>query len=145
MRASHARSPRLAPATPPPAARYSGDEVGERVAPVGEGVQHDLRNALAGGELDAGAQVGEAGVDAAARDQADQVQRSGAVARRRACRPQRRVLEEAAVRDRLVDAGEVLLDDRAGAEVQVADLGVAHLARGQARPPRPQASSCVCG
>ena len=37
------------------------------------------------------------------------------------------VLEEAAVGDRVVDPRQVLLDDRAGAEVEVADLGVAHL------------------
>ena len=35
------------------------------------------------------------------------------------------------VLDRLVDAGEVLRDDRARAEVEVPDLGVAHLALGQ--------------
>ena len=46
--------------------------------------------------------------------------------------PQRLVLEEAAVRDRVVDADQVLLDDRARAEVQVPDLRVAHLAVGQA-------------
>ena len=34
-------------------------------------------------------------------------------------------------RDRLVDARQVLLDDRAGAEVEVADLAVAHLPLGQ--------------
>ena len=45
---------------------------------------------------------------------------------------QRLVLEEAAVGDRVVDPGQVLLDDRAGAEVEVADLGVAHLPVGQA-------------
>ena len=45
---------------------------------------------------------------------------------------QRLVLEEAAVGDRVVDPGQVLLDDRPGAEVEVADLGVAHLAVGQA-------------
>ena len=82
---------------------------------------------------------------AAGRDEPDQVQRSAALARRRARRPQRLVLEEAAVLDRLVDADEVLLHDRAGAEVQVADLGVAHLALRAARPLRPEASSCVCG
>ena len=38
---------------------------------------------------------------------------------------------ERAVGDRLVDARQVLADDRAGAEVEVADLGVAHLPVGQ--------------
>ena len=45
---------------------------------------------------------------------------------------QRLVLEEAAVGDRVVDPRQVLLDDRPGAEVEVADLGVAHLPVGQA-------------
>ena len=47
-----------------------------------------------------------------------------------------------AVGDRVVDPGQVLLDDRAGAEVEVADLGVAHLPVGQAdvAAARPRAS-----
>ena len=55
------------------------------------------------------------------------------------------VLAERAVRDRLVDAREVLRDDRAGAEVEVADLGVAHLALAAGRRRAPQAVSVVCG
>ena len=47
-------------------------------------------------------------------------------------RAQRGVAEEAAVLDRLVDADEILLHDSAGAEVEVADLRVAHLALRQA-------------
>ena len=42
-----------------------------------------------------------------------------------------RVLEERAVLDREVDARELLVDDAAGADVEVTDLGVAHLALGQ--------------
>src|SRR5204862_1759553 len=41
------------------------------------------------------------------------------------------VARERAVRDRVVDARQVLAHDRAGAEVEVADLGVAHLPLGQ--------------
>ena len=51
------------------------------------------------------------------------------------------VLGQRAVVDGLVDAREVLLDHRAGAEVEVPDLGVAHLALGQARPPCPRSSA----
>ena len=69
---------------------------------------------------------------AAARHEARAGAAPPALARRRAGLPQRLVLEEAAVGDGLVDAHQVLLDDRARAEVQVADLGVAHLAVGQA-------------
>jgi len=45
---------------------------------------------------------------------------------------QGRVGEEAAVGDGGVDAGHVHADDAAGAEVEVADLGIAHLAVGEA-------------
>jgi len=41
---------------------------------------------------------------------------------------ERGVFKEAAVRDRLVDAGNVHADDAACAEIEMADLGVAHLA-----------------
>ena len=55
-------------------------------------------------------------------------------------RPQRRVRDEGSVRDRLGDARQVLEHGEARAEVQVADLRVAHLARrkanGSARQPR---------
>ena len=44
---------------------------------------------------------------------------------------QHRVARQRAVGDGLVDARQVLADDRAGAEVEVADLGVAHLPLGQ--------------
>ncbi len=39
--------------------------------------------------------------------------------------------EEVAVGDRLGDAGQILVDDATGADVQVAHLGVSHLALGQ--------------
>ena len=57
---------------------------------------------------------------------------AGAAAGALAGGEQRLVLEEGAVGDRVVDPGQVLLDDRPGAEVEVADLGVAHLPVGQA-------------
>ena len=72
-------------------------------------------------------------VDAAVGDEAEQVQAAaGAAPGALAGGEQRLVLEEAAVGDRVVDPRQVLLDDRAGAEVEVADLGVAHLPVGQA-------------
>ena len=45
---------------------------------------------------------------------------------------QHRVARELAGLDRVVDAREVLVDDAAGADVEMADLGVAHLSVGQA-------------
>ena len=57
---------------------------------------------------------------------------------------ERRVLEEGAVLDRVVDAHQVLVEHAAGADRQMADLGVAHLPGG--RPTAsPEASSVVCG
>ena len=49
---------------------------------------------------------------------------------------ERRPLEERAVGDRGIDPRQILEDRPAGAEVEVAHLGVAHLAGRQARPPR---------
>jgi hypothetical protein len=43
-----------------------------------------------------------------------------------------RVLEELAIADRFGDAGEVLIHHSSGAQVHVADFGVAHLAVRQA-------------
>ncbi len=107
--------------------------VRQRVAAVGEGVEDDVGDALLRGELDRRLDVLPAGVHAAVGDEAEQVQAPArAVAGPLAGGEQRLVLEEAAVGDRVVDPGQVLLDDRAGAEVEVADLGVAHLAVGQA-------------
>ncbi len=96
-------------------------------------MEDDVGDALLGGELDRRLDVLPAGVDAAVGDQTEQVQAPArAVARPLAGAEQSLVLEEAAVGDRVVDPGQVLLDDRAGAEVEVADLGVAHLALWQA-------------
>ena len=79
-------------------------------------------------QLDQRAQVLERGVHAAVGDQPEQVHARRA---RRARAHDRRVLAQRAVGDRLVDARQILADHGAGAEVEVADLGVAHLAFGQ--------------
>ena len=73
-------------------------------------------------------QVLERGVHAAVGDEPDQVH----VARRRAKAARSTSLRgQRAVGDRVVDAHQILAHDRAGAEVQVADLAVAHLPFGQ--------------
>src|SRR5262245_31947919 len=72
-------------------------------------------------------QVVDVGVHAAVRDEPQQVDVAALSERG----PQRRVLEERAVRDRAVDPLQVLVEDVAGADRQVPDLGVAHLARRQ--------------
>ena len=114
----------------------SGAVVRQGVAPVRESVDHQVRDPLLAGQLDDRLDVLPAGVDPAVRDQPDRVQAPApGLARRAAGVAQGLVLEEAAVGDRVVDARQVLLDDRAGAQVEVADLGVAHLAVGQADVP----------
>ena len=41
-------------------------------------------------------------------------------------------LRDGVLGDGLIDAGEVLIDDTTGAKIEVADLGIAHLAFGEA-------------
>jgi hypothetical protein len=88
-------------------------------------------------------------VHAAGREQAHDVKRPAGLARRGAGRAQLGVGEETAVLDRGVDPGQVLVDDPAGAQIHVPDLGIAHLPVRQAdvaalgvdqrmRPLRPQ-------
>ena len=58
--------------------------------------------------------------------------KAAALARYGARPPQHLVAREAAIRDRVVDAGQVLAQDGAGPQVEVADLRVAHLPVGEA-------------
>ena len=85
-----------------------------------------------GGELGDRDEVAVVGVDAARPDQADEVEAAARPGGPPARLEQGRALEEAAVGDRGVDPRQVLEDGPAGAQVEVADLGVAHLAGRQA-------------
>ena len=100
---------------------------GRGVAAVGEAVDHEVAHREAPGELQQRLQVAEAGVHAAVGHQPDQVHALGAGERVH----DRGVLAQHPVEHGVVDAREVLADDGAGAEVEVADLGVAHLPLGQ--------------
>jgi hypothetical protein len=71
-------------------------------------------------------------VHAARRHQADQVAGSAARLKRVDQAGQRRVAGQRAVLHRTVDARQVLHHHAAGAQVHVADLGIAHLSLGQA-------------
>ncbi|MNP10208.1 hypothetical protein D3C76_1023490 [compost metagenome] len=102
------------------------------IAAVEEGVQVDFFSAALGGQFGHGDQVILVAVHAAIGQQAHEVHgftggdgfvHGGADGR---------VLEELAVADRFGHAGEVLVHHAAGAEIHVADLGVAHLAVRQA-------------
>ncbi|CRX28632.1 hypothetical protein PAERUG_P54_1_London_24_VIM_2_04_13_05103 [Pseudomonas aeruginosa] len=102
------------------------------IAAIQEGMQVDLAGAAPGGHLRHRHQVVFMAVYAARGEQAEDVHRlvggDGLVDRA----GDHRVFEEFAVADGLGDAGEVLVHHAACAEVHVADLGIAHLAVGQA-------------
>ena len=84
------------------------------------------------GQAQEGEDVLLVAVHAARRQQAEHMQHTIAGFRRGDSGVQLRVGGEAAVLDGGVDAGQVLVDDAAGADVHVADFGIAHLAVGQA-------------
>ena len=94
------------------------------VAAVGEGVQPRLLGREPKQRLD----VLDVRVDAAVRDEAEQVHALAALERR----PQHGVLEERAVLDRLVDAHQILVEPTPGPDRQVAHLAVPHLTGRQA-------------
>ena len=103
---------------------------GRRVAAVEQRMDAHGRDAEPRGELHERDEVAVVGVDAAGADQPDGVQ-PARLLRTLAGREERRPGEERAVGDRGVDPRQVLEDRAARAEVEVADLGVAHLPLGQ--------------
>ena len=107
--------------------QITGARSRQRVAPVRERMQHEVGHPELGAEFDQRLDVAPARVDAAVGYEADQVDALGPGERR----AQHRVRRELAILDRLIDPGQVLHHDRAGAEVQMAHLGVAHLPLGQ--------------
>ena len=72
----------------------------------------------------------EMGVDAAIGDESDEVEAFASGGRDRL--PEDLVFGEGTVADGEVDASEFLIDDTAGTEVEVADLGISHLTLGEA-------------
>ncbi len=98
------------------------------VAPVGEGVDDEVRHVELGGEPDQRLEVLLGRVHAAAGHEPDQVDALRGAERL----AQHVVRRQRAVLHRRVDPREVLGDDRTGAEVEVPDLRVAHLARREA-------------
>ena len=90
-----------------------------------------LRHPLAPGQLEERVQVLLVAVHAAVGDQPHEVDRAAGRLGLAHRLEQRGDLEEGAVLDGPVDAHQVLVDDPPGAEVGVADLGVAHLPLGQ--------------
>ena len=105
-----------------------------RVAAVEEAVYGDGRHLEPYPELDAGQQVPVERVHAAGAQEADEVQRTAGLPEVRPQLHQGPELVEPAGADALGDAHEVLRHHAAGAEVQVADLAVAHLPLGEPDP-----------
>ena len=102
------------------------------IAAIGDAVEVDLLGTHVLGHLQHAEPVVCVAVDAAGADQTHQVNGLARVDGGLHVLDQNRVLEHLTVLDGLGDEGELLVDDAAGAHVGVADLGVAHLAIGQA-------------
>ena len=123
-----------------------------RIAPVGQSVNEGW-HACVGEDLCQRHRVVLVRMHAAGRHQADEV--AGAAARLELADQidQRRRAGDLARRDGVGDAWQVLHDDAAGADVEMADLGVAHLAvrqadvvaRGAQERARPRAPQTVEG
>ena len=103
-----------------------------RVAPVEQRVDPHTRHGQAGRQRDEGDEVAVVGMDATRPDEADDVQAAVHPRLSGAGRDERRPRRERPVGDRRVDPRQILEDRPPGAEVQVADLGVAHLTGRQA-------------
>ncbi len=104
------------------ALQVAGARGGRRVAPVGERVHDQVGHPQRAAEGDERLQVLDRGVHAAVGDQPDQVHALAGLHG-----PAQHLVVDLVAEQRLVDAQQVLLDDGARAEVQVAHLGVAHL------------------
>ena len=111
----------------------TGARVGQRVAPVGEGVHNDVGRAKLDPQFDQRTQVAQRRVHAAVGDEPDQVNPARSLEGRAQHAVGRERVRVAGFRlDGVVDAHEVLAHYGARAEVQMTDLGVAHLPVGQA-------------
>src|SRR4029077_1149749 len=92
------------------------------------GVNIHAVNALLFGHLEQRVEVSLLGVNASVGHKAKQVQPAAAGAGMLQGGDQGGVGEEVAVLDHQVDAGDVHVDDAAGADIEVADFAVSHLA-----------------
>jgi hypothetical protein len=95
-------------------------------------VDGHLGRPLFQGQLDGGQQVVLVTVDAARRQQAHDVDAPAAFASTFHGVEQGGVAGETAVLDCLADASQLLVDDATGTDIEVSDLGIAHLTIGQA-------------
>ena len=103
-----------------------------------------LRHSLASGELEERAQVVDVRVDAAVGDEAEQVDVAAPLPAQLEGARSASFSWKAPVLDGAVQADEILVDDPARADRQVADLGVPHLAvRQPDRRGRTRRASCA--
>ncbi|KAG9527173.1 phosphoglycerate mutase 2, partial [Aureobasidium melanogenum] len=109
----------------------AGARLGVGVTAVAEEVDVDLGHADLLGDLEQSEEVVDVRVDTAIRDETEQVQAAVALLCAGEALDDVVDLVEFALLDGLVDADNVLPDDSAGADVQVADLRVAHEALGE--------------
>jgi hypothetical protein len=96
-----------------------------RVAAVEEGMQEDPLHPLAAGQFQQPLDMGDVAMDSSIGDQTEEVERSSGLLGVTACGDQRSVLIERTVGNRPGDPLDVLVDDAAGAEVQMSYLRVA--------------------
>jgi hypothetical protein len=100
--------------------------LGSSVAAVAEGVDVDVLDALLLGGTEEGEEVGDVRVNTAVREESHGVQAATVLLRALQALDNGRLVLELVLLDRLVDTDNVLPDDAARSNVQVADLGVAH-------------------
>jgi len=92
-------------------------------------VNGDAAHSGALAEIERRKEMVNVAVDAAVREEAGDVKRAPAVIEARDEIAQRAAREELARRDLAIDPHDVLVDDAAGADVEVPDLAVPHLSR----------------
>src|SRR5690606_23919157 len=99
-----------------------------RVTPISERVNEDAIETVPRGEPQESEEVARVGMDAAVADQSHDVERAAAFQAALNRGGEGRIGKEGAVPDGEIDPGDPLVDDEAGTEVQVPNLGVPHLA-----------------
>ena len=103
---------------------------GGTIAAIGDGMDKDFSRAGGAGYFQQSKQVVDMGVNAAVRDQSKKVDPFSRCGGERIF--EGLVFGERAVADGEIDAGQLLINNSASTEVEMADLGVSHLPFGQA-------------
>ncbi len=95
-------------------------------------MQKQIPATLAAGKVYQSLQMADLAMDTAIGEQPQKMHRTLRVTRVGECFEQFNVLKERSIFNSSIDTGKVLVDNPAGAEIQMTYLGVAHLARRQA-------------